>query len=66
MEVMKTPSNIRLSKDKKKLTITFDEIEYPMSSEFLRVYSPSAEVQGHGPGQEILQLNKENVKIEKL
>ena len=54
---MITPTNIRLSKDKKKLTITFDEIEYSMSSEFLRVYSPSAEVQGHGPGQEILQLN---------
>ena len=63
---MKTPSNIRLSKNKKKLTITFDEVEYPMSSEFLRVYSPSAEVQGHGPGQEVLQLNKENVEIEKL
>ena len=63
---MKTPSDIRLSKDKKKLTITFDEIEYSMSSEFLRVYSPSAEVQGHGSGQETLQLNKENVEIEKL
>ena len=66
MYIMKTPSNIRLSKNKKKLTITFDEVEYPMSSEFLRVYSPSAEVQGHGPGQEVLQLNKENVEIEKL
>ena len=66
MYIMKTPSNIRLSKNKKKLTITFDEVEYPMSSEFLRVYSPSAEVQGHGPGQEVLQLNKENVVIEKL
>ena len=63
---MKTPSNIRLSKDKKKLTVTFDDVEYPMSSEFLRVNSPSAEVQGHGPGQEVLQLNKQNVKIEKL
>ena len=63
---MKTPSDIKLSKDKKKLTITFDEVEYSMSSEFLRVYSPSAEVQGHGPGQEIPQLNKENVEIEKL
>ena len=63
---MKTPSDIRLSKDKKQLTIIFDEIEYPMSSEFLRVYSPSAEVQGHGPGQNVLQLNKENVEIEKL
>jgi len=66
MYIMKTPSNIRLSKNKKKLTIIFDEVEYPMSSEFLRVYSPSAEVQGHGPGQEVLQLNKENVEIEKL
>ena len=66
MNVMITPTNIRLSKNKKKLTITFDEVEYPMSSEFLRVYSPSAEVQGHGPGHEVLQLNKQNVKIEKL
>ena len=66
MYIMKTPSNIRLSKNKKKLTITFYEVEYPMSSEFLRVYSPSAEVQGHSPGQEVLQLNKENVEIEKL
>ena len=63
---MKTPSDIRLSKDKKQLTITFDKVEYPMSSEFLRVHSPSAEVQGHGKGQEVLQLNKENVEIEKL
>jgi len=63
---MKTPSDITLSKDKKQLTITFDKVEYPLSSEFLRVYSPSAEVQGHGPGQEILQLNKEKVEIEKL
>ena len=66
MYIMKTPSNIRLSKNKKKLTITFDEVEYPMSSEFLRVYSPSAEVQGHGSGQGILQLDKENIEIEKL
>jgi len=63
---MKTPSDIRLSKDKKKLTITFDKVKYSLSSEFLRVYSPSAEVQGHGPGQEVLQLNKENVEIKKI
>jgi len=63
---MKIPSDIRLSRDKKQLTITFDKVEYPLSCEFLRVYSPSAEVQGHGPGQEVLQLNKENVEIEKL
>ena len=66
MDVMKTPSNIRLSQDKKKLTITFDEIEYPMSSEFLRVYSPSAEVQGHSKLQKKIVLNKNNVAIKKI
>jgi DUF971 family protein len=63
---MITPSNINLSKDKKILTIRFKAIDYSLSSEFLRVHSPSAEVLGHGPGQEILQLNKENVAIDKI
>jgi len=62
MYIMKTPSNIRLSKDKKKLTITFDEIEYPMSSEFLRVYSPSAEVQGHGEDKRFFNSIKKMLK----
>jgi DUF971 family protein len=34
-----------------------------LSCEFLRVYSPSAEVRGHGPGQEVLQIGKESVNI---
>jgi len=34
-----------------------------LSCEFLRVYSPSAEVKGHGPGQEVLQIGKEDVNI---
>lgn len=63
---MITPSQINLSKNKKVLTVTFDETKYSMTSEYLRVYSPSAEVQGHGPGQETLQLNKQDVEIEKL
>ena len=63
---MNTPSNITLSKDKKLLTITFDDTDYPMSSEYLRVYSPSAEVRGHGPGQETLQLGKQDVTIQSL
>ena len=63
---MMTPSQINLSKNKKVLTVTFDETDYSMTSEYLRVYSPSAEVQGHGPGQETLQLNKQDVEIEKL
>ena len=60
---MTPPNNITLSKDKKLLTVSFKEDEYALTSEFLRVYSPSAEVRGHGPGQETLQLNKKDVSI---
>lgn len=60
---MTPPNNITLSKDKKLLTVSFKEDDYNLTSEFLRVYSPSAEVRGHGPGQETLQLNKQDVSI---
>ena len=40
-----------------------DGAQYALSFEYLRVYSPSAEVKGHGPGQEVLQIGKENVQI---
>jgi|TARA_B110000914_G_scaffold147274_1_gene129004 DUF971 family protein len=63
---MNTPSNLTLSKDKKLLTVTFDDTDYLMTSEYLRVYSPSAEVQGHGPGQETLQLDKQDVTIQTI
>ena len=63
---MTPPNNITLSKDKKLLTVSFKEDDYALTSEFLRVYSPSAEVRGHGPGQETLQLNKEDVSITSL
>ena len=63
---MTPPSNITLSKDKKLLTVNFKEDDYTFTSEFLRVYSPSAEVRGHGPGQETLQLNKQDVSISSL
>ena len=63
---MTPPNNITLSKDKKLLTVSFKEDDYALTSEFLRVYSPSAEVRGHGPGQETLQLNKQDVLISAL
>ena len=63
---MTPPNNITLSKDKKLLTVSFKEDDYALTSEFLRVYSPSAEVRGHGPGQETLQLNKQDVSISSL
>ena len=63
---MTPPNNITLSKDKKTLTVSFKDDHYAFTSEFLRVYSPSAEVRGHGPGQETLQLNKQDVSISSL
>ena len=63
---MTPPNNITLNKDKKLLTVSFKDADYALTSEFLRVYSPSAEVRGHGPGQETLQLNKQDVSISSL
>ena len=63
---MTPPTNITLSKNKKLLTVSFEKNDFSMSSEYLRVYSPSAEVRGHGPGQETLQLNKKDVTIKSL
>ena len=63
---MTPPTNITLSKDKKLLTVSFEKNDFALSSEYLRVYSPSAEVRGHGPGQETLQLNKQAVTISSL
>ena len=60
---MTPPNNITLSKNKKILTVSFKDGDYALTSEFLRVHSPSAEVRGHGPGQETLQLNKQDVSI---
>jgi DUF971 family protein len=58
------PSRITLRKDKRALLVEFGQgRQYELGAEYLRVYSPSAEVQGHGPGQETLVLNKQSVKI---
>ena len=59
-----TPTEIRLKKDSKLLLVAFDDgSEFQYSCEYLRVHSPSAEVKGHGPGQETLQTGKEHVSI---
>ena len=58
------PSNIMLHQKSRLLEIAFDDnTECMLSCEFLRVYSPSAEVRGHGVGQEVLQTGKEDVNI---
>lgn len=58
------PSLIQLHQGSRLLEIHFDnQTECMLSCEFLRVYSPSAEVRGHGAGQEVLQVGKEDVNI---
>lgn len=58
------PTDIRLHQATRALEIIFDNnMTCMLSCEFLRVYSPSAEVRGHGAGQEVLQIGKENVNI---
>ena len=59
----KTPTDIRLHSKSRLLEVVFDDETFLLPSEYLRVHSPSAEVKGHGPGQEVLQLNKEAVNI---
>jgi len=61
------PSEIKLHQKSREMELTFpDGASFRLSYEFLRVFSPSAEVQGHGPGQETLQTGKRNVEIKAL
>ncbi|EPE98179.1 gamma-butyrobetaine hydroxylase-like domain-containing protein [Rhizobium grahamii] len=58
------PTELRVSKDRQHLIVTFnDERSFDLSAEMLRVLSPSAEVQGHGPGQKVTVPGKRNVAI---
>ena len=58
------PTEITLRTKSRLLVVTFaDRASFEFTFEYLRVHSPSAEVKGHGPGQEILQTGKENVVI---
>ena len=60
------PQEIRINKNRDTLTLIYSDGEYALSAEFLRVLSPSAEVRGHGMGQEKLQTGKRNVLISDL
>jgi DUF971 family protein len=58
------PTELRLHKDCKTLTVAFDNGEsYDLSAEYLRVRSPSAEVQGHSPAERKTVAGKQNVAI---
>ena len=59
-----TPTEIKLHQTSRVMEIAFDNgRHFELPYEYLRVYSPSAEVRGHGPGQEVLQIGKKNVGI---
>jgi DUF971 family protein len=61
------PTELRLDPTKATLSVAFDSGErFVLPAEYLRVESPSAEVQGHGPGQKQIVTGKEQVKIEGL
>jgi DUF971 family protein len=63
----RVPTTITLHQKSRVLEIAFsDGRSFRFPFEFLRVYSPSAEVRGHGPGQEVLQVGKRNVDIRVL
>jgi DUF971 family protein len=58
------PTDIKLHQKSRVLEVAFEDGQtFKFPCEFLRVFSPSAEVRGHGPGQEVLQVGKENVNI---
>ncbi|WP_299774970.1 DUF971 domain-containing protein [uncultured Pseudoteredinibacter sp.] len=57
------PKKIEFHRRSQELEVIFSQQNYRFSAEFLRVHSPSAEVKGHGPGQEVLQHGKQHVAI---
>jgi DUF971 family protein len=58
------PLEIKLRRQSRLLEVAYDDGKrFELSFEYLRVYSPSAEVRGHGPGQETLQLGKHDVQV---
>tara|TARA_B100001059_G_scaffold82987_1_gene81044 strand:+ start:84 stop:470 length:387 start_codon:yes stop_codon:yes gene_type:complete len=65
MSSLTTPTNIVLTESKDMLIVKYDqEAEHHLPAEYLRVFSPSAEVRGHGKGQEVLQYGKRQVLIQ--
>ena len=57
------PKGIKVKQTSRCLQLTYDDGSYELSYEFLRVYSPSAEVRGHGVGNEVLQVGKKDVVL---
>lgn len=61
------PTELKLRRSARSLAVTFESGEvFDLPLEYLRVFSPSAEVRGHGPGQEVLQVGKRNVTVTRI
>ena len=64
IDTMRIPTSLTIRQQSKVLEIAFDDgAAFSIPFELMRVYSPSAEVMGHGPGQEVLQVGKREVGI---
>lgn len=63
---MSVPSAIKFHKQSQLLELKWADASYELPAEYLRVHSPSAEVRGHGVGNEVLQHGKKEVRILKL
>jgi DUF971 family protein len=61
------PTEIKLHQQSRLMEVAFnDGRRFSLPYEYLRVFSPSAEVRGHGPGQEVLQVGKKNIEIKQI
>jgi len=64
---MPTPTEIKLHQQSRVMEVAFDDGRtFRLPYEYLRVFSPSAEVRGHGPGQEVLQAGKKEIEIRQV
>jgi len=65
--IVPVPTELNYHQQSKTLDIGFDTGEqFTLSAEYLRVFSPSAEVRGHSPDQEVLQMGKADVMVERI
>lgn len=63
---MSVPKRIIVSENRDSLSLEYDQEQFNLTAEYLRVFSPSAEVRGHGQGQQVLQFGKQNVLIDSV
>jgi DUF971 family protein len=64
---MPTPTELNLHQQSRVLEVSYDDgTRFNLPCEYLRVYSPSAEVQGHSPDERVLQVGKEDVGIDRV